>query len=253
MSTHLATIEPPLIDQAGQTFALIAEAAKNPAFDAAKFETLVNLHRSECDRQQRTEAYRDLAAFKAICPAINKTKSVNDNSGSRRYKYAPLDELMKQIGGLMREHNLSATFSHEVRENQHFTICRLLHSNGFCFPDSSVQVNRASGNRLVNECQVSGITQSYGERYALKAALGLVFTDEDTDGVDETPPENDVTIDDQIRVLMNRNNVSETDLHAALNAKGIELNGWTWRELDEKIKGRIVSGWNKLTGKGGAA
>lgn len=252
MSTLSTIPEPPGAQT--QTFDLIASAAKDKDFDAEKFKVLAQIHREERDHQQRTEAFRDLAQFKSACPPIRKTRTVSDNSGNRRYNYASLDDLMRQIGPLMRQHNLSATYTHETKDGQHFTTCRLLHLNGFCFPDSQVQVNRAQANRMTSECQVSGITQSYGERYALKAALGLVFTDEDTDGIDpEANHQQEPTVDDMILALMAKRGIDDSALEAAMTAKGFDLKGWGWRELPGNVKERIFSGWGNLFGNGGDA
>jgi len=254
MSTELAkTSNSPNVESSPQTFSLIAEAAKDSGFDAHKFEILVKLHNDEADRQDRKEAYKALATFKTDCPIIRKTKSVYDNNDRHRYNYSAMDDLMRQIGPLMRNHGLSATYSHEVIDGLHFTTCRLLHSNGYTFPESKVQINRAQSNRMTSETQVSGITQSYGERYALKAALGLTFTDEDDDGqIQDSEPQREASLDDAIDLLMSRKGKRGNELEEALFDNGVKVPEGGWRELPDKIKQRILDGWDKLFSKGGS-
>jgi hypothetical protein len=128
-TTQLAEVQAPDIESSAGQLGLIAELAKDPQVSADKMEQLINLHNSEMDRQRREEAFRDLAALKFDLPQIKKSKSVDG-----RFNYSPMDDLMRQIGGIMKKHNIVSTFSHGGQQGANYTECILLHKNGFQFP-----------------------------------------------------------------------------------------------------------------------
>ena len=225
----------------------IMHLASNPDFDADKLDKLIQMNNDQQDRQDRKEAMIALGKFKQACPQIRKTKNVLNKQGGKNYSYSPMQDLVAQIGGLAKENGLVWRFNHIVRDRQHFTVCLLLHApTGFEFEPVEVQVDPAGANKMTSTTQASGITMSYGERYALKAALGLVFRDEDTDGIlpEDDPAQN---YDEQICMLIVRDELTAESLVERLNEKmkdPVPEGGWTW--LDTKVKKYIVDNWAKL-------
>ncbi len=211
---------------------LIAKMAKDPAVSADKMKALIDLHNSECERQRREEAFKDLASLKFDLPQIKKTKSAEG-----RYSYSPMHDLMRQIGSNMRDNNITATYTHGGdRASGNWTECILLHRNGFQFSPVRTHVAPPRENKMLGGSQVMGVMNSYGERYALKAALGLVFTDEDTDGV-EAPEEPLISIDDLISMKMRRASITDEQINDFFFEKGVdypEKEGW--RGAGEKFK-----------------
>lgn len=234
---------------ADSQLALILELAKSPEVDANKLEQLVKLHNQEKDRQARDEAYRALALFKQEVPVIPKMRDgAKTRGGQVAFRYSAMDDLVRFVKPYADKHGLSWTFSHEIQNNKQITICRVLHISGFTFPETTIPIPFAKPqSQLTSDIQAGGITNTYGERYALKAALGLVFTDDDTDGVLPKPDTvTQTTVDDAIKLQMERAGVTSDQLNAALTKKGVDLDGWGWEEQSDKVKGRIVSGWDKL-------
>ena len=226
--------------KASDNLSLIAQMAKDPQVSADKLEQLINLHNSECERQRKEEAFRDLASLKFDLPHIKKSRSVDG-----RYNYSPMDDLMRQIGGLMREHNITATYSHG-NENGPYTECYLLHRNGYQFDPVRTHVAKPPTNRLLTDTQAMGVMNSYGERYALKSALGLVFTDEDTDGIVEQA-DTGPSVTEQLEALLFESGRTHAELNSAIEKKsGKSMEGKSWKEQGDTWKQRVIDAWSTL-------
>lgn len=146
--------------------------------------------------QAEADFYAALSAFQAECPVVDKTKPVFNKDGRTvRYFYAPLGEIVKQVGPCLTKHGLSYDFSASfVQFNDEDggpfleMICHVHHSGGHSrdFPYKSVIEN----NEYMNPTQHAGSANSYAKRYAFCNALGILTADEDTDGADRTGQQN---------------------------------------------------------------
>lgn len=130
-------------------------------------------------------------------PVIKKTKSVDN-----KYKYAPLEEIVKQIKPFLREHGFSYRWSEGISENKECKriICHIM-SNGHeetSYVDIPMIMSPVTrdGKKIINDAQVAGSMSTYGKRYSLIGALGIM-ADEDDDGrgvgkvKDITPPKDE--------------------------------------------------------------
>jgi len=119
-----------------------------------------------------------LANFQCDLPPIEKKKTAN--AGSYKYRYADLADIWRAIGNRLHDCGLSVTFDTVDREGGIDVVCRVHHIAGHCaesrFP---VPIDRAARMSLAQQV---GAALTYGRRYALTAALGIVTADEDTDG-----------------------------------------------------------------------
>jgi hypothetical protein len=171
---------------------LISEVIKTPGFDVATLEKMVALQERWEDRQAEKEYSKALAEFQGEIPTIPKTKSYARSGG--RISYAPLDEIMDQIRPHLKEWGLSVRFDTKVNkmEGEEYGYvqvkCYVTHSAGHTkTTDLEVPVDR---DMRANVSQKMGSALSYAKRYALSAALNLVFADDDDDcqNMNEPPP-----------------------------------------------------------------
>lgn len=147
--------------------------------------------RAELRAEQAAGAFAAaLAEFQRNLPPIEKrqTAKIASAKGSFSYRYADLADIQRAIAGKLAECGLAITFDTEERQQTLDVICTVHHIAGHGssarFP---VPVDR--GARM-NAAQQVGAALTYGRRYALTAALGIVTADEDTDaqGAPERAP-----------------------------------------------------------------
>ena len=147
--------------------------------------------RAELRAEQAAGAFAAaLAQFQADLPPIEKrqTAKIVSQRGTFTYRYADLGDIQRAIGAKLAACGLSVTFDTEEHDNTLDVVCRVHHIQGHSqsarFP---VPVDR--GTRM-NAAQQVGAALTYGRRYALTAALGIVTADEDTDaqGAPERAP-----------------------------------------------------------------
>jgi hypothetical protein len=130
-----------------------------------------------------------LADFQRDLPPIEKrqTAKIQSQRGTFSYQYADLADIQRAIAEKLAENGLSITFDTADHGERLDVICTVHHVAGHSssarFP---VPVDR--GSRM-NAAQQVGAALTYGRRYALTAALGIVTADEDTDaqGAPERP------------------------------------------------------------------
>lgn len=125
-----------------------------------------------------------LAAFQAECPIIEKRKAVMNKDGrSVRYKYAPLDDIVSQVKGLLKQHGFSYTLNAEVKDKMVKAICRIKHDGGHeQFSEMEVPVD-PEGYMNVQQKYASALT--FAKRYAFCNGFGIMTGDEDTDAASE--------------------------------------------------------------------
>ncbi len=118
-----------------------------------------------------------LAHFQSGLPPIEKKHTAN--TGKFSYRYADLADIWRAIAPRLHECGLSVTFDTVDRQGGVDVLCTVHHTGGHSvtsrFP---VPVD---SNARMNAAQAVGAALTYGRRYALTAALGIVTADEDTD------------------------------------------------------------------------
>ena len=143
-------------------------------------------------RELKAEAAREaffaaMAAFRAECPVIKRTKPVWNKEHTRiMYHYAPLDQIEKVVGPIIARYGLSYSFKAHIerpasadQEPDLVMECYVNHEAGH------VEVSPfrlpISGDYM-NKNQQRGNTNSYAKRYAFCNAFGVMSEDEDDDG-----------------------------------------------------------------------
>jgi hypothetical protein len=145
-------------------------------------ERLVDMQMRLLDRQAESALVVALAAFKAGCPEIKKTKQVKyatANGKAVDFHYAPLGAIQKVIDPELHRVGLSYTFDTEDTDGKLVKIRgRLQHVDG-ASRESSVTLPVAGMQDSPAQRYAGTIT--YGKRYVLAALLGITIED-DVDG-----------------------------------------------------------------------
>jgi len=132
----------------------------------------------------REEYFIALSAFQADCPVIPKNKKVmNKDNRTVRYAFAPLETVVEIIKPILHRHGLSYDLHSEFQTEGNIQVtitCRVHHVAGHSEESSFVvPIERGFGTSRAQEFATA---RTYGVRYAVWDALGIVTGDEDTDG-----------------------------------------------------------------------
>jgi len=137
------------------------------------------------DLQDRWEAnvarkafFEAFTNFQCECPDLRKTKLVAFNQTT--YKYAPLADITRQIGPLLKAHGLSYRWEITDTEKEIKVTCLVSHVQGHTESTSMMANPDLSGSK--NPIQGRGSAIEYLKRYTLVGALGLSTADSDIDG-----------------------------------------------------------------------
>lgn len=170
----------------------IVEAAKNPDFSPEAFKVLVEAQRDMRKDQERRAFFTALHGFQKACPQLVKdsiipNKAKDGKPATVRSKYSKFEDMMRVIQPIMIANGLTATFDNEVdpEGNLCAKTCTVHHIEGHSethrFP-----IKRDASQFMTPNQQI-GSGSSFASRYAIGAALGLVFCDEDNDANDPEP------------------------------------------------------------------
>jgi hypothetical protein len=130
--------------------------------------------------QARNAFFRDLAEFQMQCPIIVKDKDVLNKDGrSVRYRYAPLDSIVRQIRGTLAEFGFSYQFTTATDEKSINVTCHARHRDGHT--ETTTFVSQIDPAAFMNIAQKFGSALTFGKRYAFLAAFGIMTGDEDDD------------------------------------------------------------------------
>jgi len=167
---------------------LIQAAVKSGA-SMDVLERLMNLN-DRVKADMAASAFRDaMAAFQAECPVIIKKKRVFNSEtkgGKERYRYAPLDDIVKQTHELIGKHG----FSYNIQTEQHLeppsvqSTVTISHIAGHTEKSSfTVPVDK---DAYMTEPQKWLAAASFAKRIAFSNAFGILTGDEDNNtGVPE--------------------------------------------------------------------
>lgn len=166
--------------------ALIAQATES----GASVETLERLFalREKMMTEQAEAALREaLSDFQGRCPIIKKTHEVKNRDGSVRYRYAPLDEIVKVAQPILKECGLSVSVDTESTDTSLTAIVTVKHVLG------ASQTSRftvpVGASEYMSDAQRWASALTYAKRYAYCNALGILTGDEDDDNMVAVPKE----------------------------------------------------------------
>ncbi len=145
-------------------------------------EKFMNLYDRWESKKAKKEFDLAMAAFQGECPVIVKEKGVKNKDGTPRYKYAPLDQIVKQTGKIIAKHGLSYTINATVEGNTVKAEVVVTHQGGYSQPSSFVVP--LDTDAFMNSAQRFGSALTYAKRYAFCNAFGILTQDPDTDAGD---------------------------------------------------------------------
>tara|TARA_R100000687_G_C6452865_1_gene166170 strand:+ start:1122 stop:1817 length:696 start_codon:yes stop_codon:yes gene_type:complete len=163
-----------VVPQAVTPDQMLAIAVEQGA-DIDKLEKLMALQERWEAGQAKKSYTRALSAFRAECPAIDKTRNGHNT------KYAGLAETIEQIKPLLAEHGLSHSWKTSQLDDGRVKVsCSVTHVDGHSESTELAAAPDGSGSK--NGIQAIGSAVSYLERYTLYAILGLASKEMDNDG-----------------------------------------------------------------------
>lgn len=154
---------------------------KNVAIDV--LEKLLSMRERLQAEQAEIEFRESMSGFQSSCPVIVKHKEIMDKNGRVRYRYAPLDDIVKQIKPLFEQYGLSYDIDTQTTSNPPgisvtVKVCHKLgHSKTTSF---QVPVDKDS---YMSEPQKWASAQTFAKRYAFCNGFGILTGDEDDDTV----------------------------------------------------------------------
>lgn len=188
MNTEITTTQPQQLAQQSAPPVnpeTLIMAAIDKGMPVETLERLLLMRDKLVAEQARNAFFRDLAAFQQDCPVIVKDKEVMNKDGrSVRYRYAPLDSIVRQIAGSLATHGFSYQFTTATDDKSISVTCHARHREGHTEITSFVsQIDPAA---FMNLAQKFGSALTFGKRYAFLAAFGIMTGDEDDDSQSTT-------------------------------------------------------------------
>lgn len=188
MNTELATTKPQQLAQQSAPPVnpeTLIMAAIDKGMPVETLERLLLMRDKLVAEQARNAFFRDLAAFQLDCPVIIKDKDVmNKDNRSVRYRYAPLDSIVRQIAGSLAAHGFSYQFTTSAADKSVSVTCHARHREGHT--ESTTFESQIDPQAFMNLAQKFGSALTFGKRYAFLAAFGIMTGDEDDDSQSTT-------------------------------------------------------------------
>jgi hypothetical protein len=170
-------METTLVKQEQTPHDLIALAI-DKGLDVASLEKLMELKQRYDADQARKAFFFAFTNFQAQCPDLRKTKEVAFNQ--TRYHYAPLADITRQIGKVLKANELSYRWEIKDDANTLSVTCLVSHIDGHTETTTMTASPDTSGAK--NAIQARGSAIEYLKRYTLIGALGISTADSDIDG-----------------------------------------------------------------------
>lgn len=188
---------------------MIERVAMDPNADLAKLERMMEMR----DRHEAREAEKAFAAAFASASAEFPVIPLN-GKGHNGKPYATLKDITSKTRPHLSQYGLALTFSIDVGSDVVVTA-ELMHRQGHSKRTSIALPRETSGSK--NAVQAVGSSQTYGQRYAAQAILGLSLGDDtDDDGAAASGPAT-ISADQFIilRDLIEQTKTDEVKFHLA--------------------------------------
>jgi ERF superfamily len=152
------------------------------ALEKGQVEFLERLYQLQIQweaKEAKDAFYRDMAALQSECPIIKKTRQ------GPKAKYAPLEDVEKELKPLRAKYGFSVWFYTERRGERLWGYAIVAHRQGHKeeMGHQDIEYLHASDTRGgMNQTQADAGTSSYLQRYILGKAFNLSFEGDDQDG-----------------------------------------------------------------------
>lgn len=184
MNEQLIIDQPPARNQGELTLTTIGSMMSLAIEKGIDLKELVELH-ERLKKSAAEEAFNEaMQRFQSEVPVVthNELADVKGRDGKQGYQYtfASLPHIAKTIKPMLKECGLSYSFDTKLEKGIISVTCTVHHVMGH--KRTSTFEAPASGAPGMSEIQKGASTITYGQRYALKLALGLMTVDTDDDG-----------------------------------------------------------------------
>jgi hypothetical protein len=152
--------------------------------DIEKLKQLIQMRNEERDAEARRTFAAAMSEFTKRCPAIDKGKLVDyvTKSGVRiHYRHAELKDIQAVINPICGDLGLSYSWSNTIEAGKLTTTCTVLHRDGYS-RSASFTCPVENSNPGMSDQQKPAGALTFGERYTIIQAFGLVTAEPDTDG-----------------------------------------------------------------------
>ena len=145
-------------------------------------ERYIALRKSEEERQAKLAFDEHFAAMQKDYVPVYKSREVLDIGGKHMYNFCALESIVEIYAPILSKHGFSYFWDEEAIDDRNKRIW--CHICGYGHERKGyVDVAIQEANKYGNAIQQRGVSSSYGQRYSLKNALGIVERNVDTDGV----------------------------------------------------------------------
>lgn len=173
--------------------------------DLAVVEKAMQLQERWEANQNRKVFDAAMASAKAEIPVIFKNKAVSFGNGKAAYRHEDMAEIARTVDPILAKHGLSYRYR-TVSDKDTITVTCIVHGHGHHDENSLTAPNDTSGNK--NAIQAIGSTQTYLQRYTLKAAIGLAASSDDDGRAAESGPVSEAQADELTKLV----NETKTDI-----------------------------------------
>lgn len=231
---HVERLPAPPTAPTGQEMLVIAlERGATPEV-LAQVMTLIERQDATLARKAFNAA---IAAAKAEIPVIRKNRHVGFDSkrtGDRTdYDHEDLAEIARTVDPILSKYGLGYRYRTEQQNGTIKVTCILFHRDGHSEENSLSGPNDTSGNK--NAIQGIGSSQTFLQRYTLKAALGLAAASDD-DANSAGGGEQAFITDEQVREISDLLKNTKSDLTRFLAKLGIPSLGNIYAHKFEDAK-----------------
>jgi hypothetical protein len=148
--------------------------------NVAALEKIVGLYERMEDQKAERAFAQAFVGLQGEMPKVQATKAVPNNDGGVRFRFAPFEDLMAQVGPMLQRHGFTVNFSSRVDASRIISTCTLQHIGGHK-RSNEFAVRIGSGPPKASEAQADGAAATYAKRFALTEALNIVVAHMDTD------------------------------------------------------------------------
>lgn len=171
------------------------------------------------ENKEHKEFIKDFVAMQAEMPVV--FKAAQGQSGSHKFKYADLNEIVTTIRPILAQHGFAFMQHLETIDGETYLRTELHHKSGNCF-SSPVKIEFKGEN-----IKLFGASITYYRRYALQALLGIV-ADDDADAIKDNIVKDKSSIDhtSYIKKFVEKNG-GDPALLKEFFTKKAKYNSWT--------------------------
>jgi hypothetical protein len=186
--------------------------------NVAAMEKLVGLYERMEDQRAEREFAQAFVALQSEMPKVQATRPVPNKDGTQRYKFAPFEDIMAQVGPMLQKHGFTVCFSSKFENDRIIASCTLQHVGGHKRTnDFAVRVGSGPPGATVS--QADGAASTYSKRFALCDSLNIVISHLDNDA----RLEGGTITKDQADELERRVNETNSDKKIFLQLAGATL------------------------------